>query len=194
MQTQPPDQPGSMVPFLTPITRPTRGAMRIVYFFVRRQFGKVVTPLSVFAVRMPLRFAAVYARISKLDKKLVLPARTAHLIREQVASINQCHFCMDIGRLYATAEHPEEAARLDALGQYASSELFAPAERAALDFATELTRDRAVRKETFDALTGYFSEREICDIVWLVASEHLYNLTNIGLNVGSDGLCALRPR
>ena len=31
--------------------------------------------------------------------------------------------------------------------------------------------------------------REICEIVWLVASEHLYNMTNIGLNIHSDMLC-----
>ena len=35
----------------------------------------------------------------------------------------------------------------------------------------------------------YYSEREICEIVWLVASEHLYNMTNIGLNIHSDMLC-----
>ena len=29
------------------------------------------------------------------------------------------------------------------------------------------------------------------DIIWLVA-EHLHNMTNIGLNIGSD-LCELRP-
>jgi hypothetical protein len=31
--------------------------------------------------------------------------------------------------------------------------------------------------------------RAICEIVWLVASEHLYNMTNIGLNIHSDMLC-----
>jgi hypothetical protein len=25
-----------------------------------------------------------------------------------------------------------------------------------------------------------------CDIVWLIASEHIYNITNIGLNIHSD--------
>jgi hypothetical protein len=29
----------------------------------------------------------------------------------------------------------------------------------------------------------------ICEIVWLVASEHLYNMANIGLNIHSDMLC-----
>jgi hypothetical protein len=38
---------------------------------------------------------------------------------------------------------------------------------------------------------AFWSGREICDIVWLVASEHLNNMTNIGLGIGSDGLCEL---
>lgn len=30
-----------------------------------------------------------------------------------------------------------------------------------------------------------------CEIVGLVASEHLYNMTNIGLNIHSDMLCQI---
>lgn len=29
----------------------------------------------------------------------------------------------------------------------------------------------------------------ICEIVWLIASEHFYNITNLGLNIHSDMLC-----
>mgnify|MGYP003580615269 CR=1 FL=1 len=29
----------------------------------------------------------------------------------------------------------------------------------------------------------------ICEIAWLVSNEHLYNMTNIGLNIHSDMLC-----
>jgi hypothetical protein len=46
-----------------------------------------------------------------------------------------------------------------------------------------------VSPDTFARLARHFSEREICDIVWLVASEHLANMTNRGLNIESDG-CA----
>ena len=59
--------------------------------------------------------------------------------------------------------------------------------------------DRAVRGGvyrsvvTVERLKPYYSEREICEIVWLVATEHLYNVSNIGLNIGSDGLCDVRP-
>jgi len=31
-------------------------------------------------------------------------------------------------------------------------------------------------------------ERGICEIVWLIASEHHFNLTNIGLNIHADML------
>jgi alkylhydroperoxidase family enzyme len=101
---------------------------------------------------------------------------------------------MDAARWYATKDSPEDAPRFDALSEYGTSPLFSEAERAALDYATELTRTKEVDPETFARLARHFSEREICDIVWVVASEHLYNMTNIGLIIGSDGLCEIPVR
>jgi alkylhydroperoxidase family enzyme len=63
---------------------------------------------------------------------------------------------------------PMRQARFDAMPQYRTSPLFTDAERAALDHATELTTDKQVRRSTVDRLARYYSEREICDIVWLV--------------------------
>ncbi|HWN24056.1 MAG TPA: hypothetical protein VNN16_03030, partial [Candidatus Sulfotelmatobacter sp.] len=80
-------------------------------------------------------------------------------------------------------------AKFDALEQYSISSLFTAAERAALDYVTELTKNKKVNPDTFTRLSRHYSEREICEIVWLVASEHLYNITNIGLNIHSDMLC-----
>jgi len=57
------------------------------------------------------------------------------------------------------------------------------------DYATELTRNKKVNPETFARMSRYYSEREICEIVWLVGSEHVYNMTNIGLSIHSDMLC-----
>ena len=86
-------------------------------------------------------------------------------------------------------------AKFDALDQYSTSPLFTPAERAALDYVTELTKNKKVSPDS-SRMSGHYSEREICEIVWLVASEHLYNMTNIGLNIHSDMLCDItkRPR
>jgi len=43
-------------------------------------------------------------------------------------------------------------------------------------------------------MARHYSEREICEIVWLVASEHLYNMTNLGLNIHSDMLCDISKK
>ena len=183
-----------MTTYLPPIEKPRGLVLKMAYFFTRRQFGKVATPIAVFSARMPAGFLTFYGKVSRLDSKLRLPARTAVAIREQVATINTCLFCMDATRWYATRRSAQDAARLDALPQYRTSPLFTEAERAALDYATELTRDNKVSPGTFARLTEHYTEREICDIVWLVASEHLYNMTNVGLNIGSDGLCELSSR
>jgi alkylhydroperoxidase family enzyme len=178
-----------MATYLPPVEKPRGLPLKVLYFFMRRKFGRVMTPIAVFSARMPLGFLSFYGKVSKLDKKLKLPSQTAMLIRERVASTNLCLFCMDATRWYATQASADNVARLDALEQYRTSPLFTDAERAALDYATELTKEKKVNPDTFARLSEHYSEREICDIVWLVASEHLYNLSNIGLNIGSDGLC-----
>jgi alkylhydroperoxidase family enzyme len=162
--------------------------MKLAYYFTRQQFGKVLTPVKVHSARLPAAFGLFYAKVAKLDKKLTLPPETLLLIREQVARINVCFFCMDIGRSFTIKASMNEA-KFDALEQYSTSHLFTDAERAALDYVTELTKDKKINPDTFTRLSRYYSERAICEIIWLVASEHLYNLTNIGLNIHSDMLC-----
>ena len=174
--------------FLPPIEKPKGLVMKLAYFFTRRQFGKVLTPLKVHSARLPPAFGLFYSKISKLDKKLLLSPEMVMLIREQVARINVCFFCIDIGRSFTMKASMNEA-KFDALEQYSMSPLFTDAERAALDYVTELTKYKKVNPNTFARMSGHYSAREICEIVWLVASEHLYNMTNIGLNIHSDMLC-----
>jgi alkylhydroperoxidase family enzyme len=177
-------------PFLTPIDKPRGLMLRLIYRMSRKQFGKVMTPLKVFVARMPLAFGKFVGKIGQLDKKLVLPQETVMLVRTQVARINVCLFCIDIGRWF-TIQSSMNQAKFDAIGDYSTSPLFSEKERAALDYVTELTRDKKIEPATFARLASCYSEREICDILWIAASEHVYNITNIGLNIHSDLLCDL---
>jgi alkylhydroperoxidase family enzyme len=174
--------------FLPPIEKPDGLIMKLAYYFTRRQFGKVLTPLKVHSARLPPAFGLFYSKVSKLDQKLTLPPEMILLIRHQVVRINICLFCIDIARSLTIKASMNEA-KFDALEQYTTSPLFTDAERAALDYVTELTKEKKVDPDTFARMSGHYSEREICEIVWLVASEHLYNMTNIGLNIHSDMLC-----
>jgi alkylhydroperoxidase family enzyme len=182
-----------MNPFLIPIEQPKGLMKKVAYFFTRKQFGKVLTPLKVHSARLPTAFGLFYAKVGQLDKKLTLPLEMILLVRERVAQINICSFCMDIGRSFVIKASMNEA-KFDALDQYRTSTLFSDAERAALDYVTELTRKKEVNPDTFARMARYYSEREICEIVWLVASEHLYNMTNIGLNIHSDMLFDLSKK
>jgi alkylhydroperoxidase family enzyme len=180
-------------PFLAPVEKPKSLIMRLVFFFTRRKFGKVMGPLTVFAARMPSSFGMFYGKVPTLDKKLQVPKDLMLLLRGRVSSINGCLFCFDAAHAFAL-EDPRTEKRFDALSEYRSSSLFTEAERSALDYVTELTQSKAVSRDTFANLSSHYADREICDIVWIVASEHLYNLTNIGLNIGSDGMCDIVRR
>src|SRR5258706_10273706 len=132
--------------FLAPIEKPQGLIMKVAYYFTRRQFGKVLTPLKVHSARLPSAFGLFYAKIGKLDKKLKLPPETVLLIREQVARLNVCSFCMDIGRSFTIKASMNEA-KFDALEQYTTSPLFTDAERAALDYVTDLTKDKRLTRK-----------------------------------------------
>ncbi|WP_343636251.1 hypothetical protein [Fluviicola sp.] len=180
-------------PFLLPIEKPKSLLWKLVYFMTRKRFGKVITPLKVSAVRMPVAFGSFSGKIAQLDKKLQLPAETVMLIREQVAHINVCEFCMDIGRAQTIVSSMNQR-KFDELADYKSSLLFSDKERVMLDFVTMLAQERKMEKDLFDKLATHYSEREICEIVWIVSSEFYYNIGNIGLNIHSDMLCDIAKK
>src|SRR5579872_3215550 len=169
-------------PFLAPIEEPKDVEMKQAYDFYLKTFGKVITPVKVFSARLPVAFSKFSGMISQLDQQLELPAETALLVRERVAQLNVCLFCMDIGRANVIRQSMSEA-KFDALNDYATSPLFTEGEKAMLDYVTELTRDKKADPKVFARMGKHYSERQICEIVYLVASEHVYNMTNIGLNI-----------
>jgi alkylhydroperoxidase family enzyme len=139
---------------------------------------------------MPPAFGMYFAKIEQLDKKLKIPLATNLLIRHQVARLNNCSFCVDQQR-WGLVKWSIDPAKFDALDQFRTSRLFTDAERAALEYATELTKEKKVKPETFDRLAKHFSEEGVCEILWFVATEHLLNITNLGLNIPSDELYEL---
>ena len=136
--------------------------MKLAYYFTRRQFGKVLTPLKVHSARLPPAFGLFYAKIDKLDKKLLLPRETVLLIRHQVARINICLFCIDIARSFTIKASMNEA-KFDALEQYRTSPLFTDVERAALDYVTELTTDKKVNPDICPPVSPLFRARDLRD-------------------------------
>jgi alkylhydroperoxidase family enzyme len=182
------------MPHLAPIDKPKGLMLKLLYRILGRQFGKAPGWLTVFSARMPLAYTSWMGKVYKLTKKLQIPSDTAALVRARVDALNMCTWCMGAGRWYAINKAPHTLAKLDAVAEYRTSPLFDDKERAALDFATELTQDKHVSPDTFETLSRYYSEREICEINWLVSTNHLFNINNLGLGIGSDQLCEVNRR
>jgi hypothetical protein len=189
-----PLEPLGSAPYLAPIEKPKSLMLKLLYRLMSRQFGTTPSWLKIFGARMPLAFLSWGGKPYRLAKKLQLSHDTETLLRARVSGINLCTWCMDAERWFVTTKTPHLLPKLDAIGEYRTSPLFDDKERAALAFATELTETKHVSPETFAHLQRHYSEREICEIDWIVATEHLSNISNLGLGIGSDGLCELGRR
>ncbi len=184
------DQTLNEAPLLLPIEDPEDPMLRQIFATQLQHLGKVLTPSKVHSARLPPSFAKFYGMVSELDRELKLSEETVALVRSRVAQINVCEFCMDAERAHWIQASMNQA-KFDDLNEYRSSSLFTDAEKAMLDYVSEVTKYKKVGRATFDRMAKFYSEREICEIVYLVASEHMFNITNKALNIQSDMICDL---
>lgn len=177
---------------LKPIERPSF-VMKLAYLFSKIKFGKVLSPLKIVYVRLPLSFSLFSNKISQLERKMKIKREMALLIRHYVAQINTCSFCMDIGIALAIKDN-KESEKFYHLDEFMTSSLYSEADKAALLFAGELTTEKKISDATFARARQYFSDRELIEIAWLVSTEHYYNLMNIAFDIHSDNLCQVGKR
>lgn len=181
----------SDIPFLKPIEKPKGALMRIIYLYSKWKFGKILTPVKVSTARLPFAFALFMSKPYELDKKLTLPEDLIILIRHLVACLNICNFCIDIGR-YQAMKKMKNIYKMENIENFQADPMFTIEERSALTYAKEITLYKRVNQSTFDNLAHYYNDREICEISYVVSTEHLVNISNISLNIHSDMLCKVK--
>ena len=114
---------------IQPIESPRNPLLRLMYWAMKRQFGKAITPAKVIFTRLPRAIAAQLGIYYGLAGKDGISMALKLLLQSHVATINGCSFCVDIGRAMATYEGLTFE-KLDAVASYRTSPLFTPAERA----------------------------------------------------------------
>lgn len=76
--------------------------------------------------------------------------------------------------------------------QWRDSDLFRPAERAALDYADAMTRyDRGVDDAVFSRLKEFFIDDAIVELTALIAFQNLSSKFNSALAVPAQGFCVV---
>jgi alkylhydroperoxidase family enzyme len=172
---------------LPPIEKPRGLVMRIAYWMMRRELGKVPSALKVMYARSPKLAMLGYRIRQVVDQGLELDHELALLIEVQSAMLNGCSFCGDLVKAMAVRQRIGME-KFDALLDHATHPVFSERERAALTWCAEITRTRDGSDAAFAQLQKHFSEREIIEITWLNALGNYYNLMAIPLRVESDGL------
>ena len=169
--------------------------MKIAYWFSRRQFGKVMTPLKViYARKFPLlQFAMKIAKFEEKQNSLAPDLRL--LIKTAAATENGCTFCQDIALAQAVRGKNGTEKFVALVGGAAENQtVFTEKERAVLNVIWQYAAERKVSDENFAELKKHFSEEQIIEILALNAFEQFYNALTIPLVIKSDGLQKLSEK
>jgi AhpD family alkylhydroperoxidase len=178
---------------LQAVEKPSGMLMRIAYWFTRRKFGKVITPLKVITARVPKSMRASYEIAKMMETGFSLDQGLQFLLHAHISQVNQCQFCVDISQAFVV-QQGGSLEKLKKLLYYRTDPAFTPAERAALAYVEEVSLTKTASDSTFDELRRHFSDAQIAEITMLNAFENYYNLMNRPLGIESDGLCALAER
>ena len=112
----------------------------------------------------------VYLRESGFDKGLL------HMVKLRASQINGCAYCIDMHWKDARAGGESEQ-RLYGLDAWREASYYTDRERAALEWTEALTNvtDGHVPDSVYDTVRGHFSDKELVDLTWAVASINAWN-------------------
>ena len=98
------------------------------------------------------------------------------LVRARASQINGCAYCVDMHSGDALAAGESER-RVFALPVWRETPFFTARERAALELTESITRlaDRPVPDDVFERAAAEFSERELAELIWLIAVINTWN-------------------
>jgi alkylhydroperoxidase family enzyme len=170
--------------------------VRLVYRLSRRQLGRDVDPVAVYAhaPRLLIGYGMLEQATAKQHR---VPERLKVLAETKAAAIVNCEFCCDIASSIASESGVSEQ-QLLALPHYRDSEHFSELERLVLDYATAVSRTPTnVTDELFAVLREHFDERQMVELTNVIALENMrarfnsaFDMTPAGF---SEGMVCVAP-
>lgn len=129
----------------------------------------------------PNALHAMFA-LEKHLKSSTIEEKLLHLIKLRASQINGCAYCIDMHSIDARAVGDTEQ-RLYALNAWRETPFFTPRERAALEWTEALTlvSQNHAPDELFDEVRKEFSENELVDLTYAIATINAWNRLAIAL-------------
>jgi AhpD family alkylhydroperoxidase len=111
-----------------------------------------------------------YLHDSGLDQRLL------HMVKLRASQINGCAYCIDMHWKDARATGESEQ-RLYGLDAWREAPYYNDRERAALEWTEAMTNitDGHVPDAVYEAVRNHFSQKELVDLSWAVASINAWN-------------------
>lgn len=105
------------------------------------------------------------------------------LIKIRVSQLNGCAYCLNM-HTRDTLELGETTQRIFLLNAWGETNLFTPKEKAVLSFVEKVTliSDFHLDEDTYEALSVFFSDKEIVDIVLTTTQINTWNRLNVVFN------------
>ncbi len=164
--------------------------VRLLFWLQRRRYGQELEPARLWG-RTPRAFlamAAMYAALNRRSSPLATALRS--LVQVRVSQINWCSFCVDLNSA-TCLENNVSGEKLLALAQFADSDLFDEAEKAALHYAEAMTDSNRHSDPLLVAkLQQHFSDDAIIELTALIAYQNMSSKFNAALGVPAQGFCA----
>jgi AhpD family alkylhydroperoxidase len=132
------------------------------------------TPEVFESMKAAAKAARVAAYEAGLDRILI------ELVNLRVSQMNQCAYCLDVHTRTALKEG-ESPQRLGVLAAWRDTEVFTPAERAALALAEATTdlSDPAAQDAAYEAARESFDDDQLAALVWVAIAINAFNRVSI---------------
>lgn len=169
-----------------PLEHPDTIFSRAVRWWSKRQFGAVIEPgLALLHNRRVLismgRFEASVERWTALDRTL------KDLATAVVSSQIGCSWCIDFG-YYLSRSRGIEAAKLERLGDWRSSDVYSVLERRVIEYAEAMTATPpAVTDEMVATLRQDLTDEQLVELTVMISLENMRSRINSGLGLTSQG-------
>jgi AhpD family alkylhydroperoxidase len=161
--------------------------VRLLFRIQRRIFGRILDSSWLWA-RSPWVFAAFALFYGALERRSSpLPPVRRSLVMVRVSQINRCAFCVDINSATLAQRGVSEDTVL-AVAEWRHSDLFAPDERLALEYA-EATSLNKVDDDLRLRLKERWDDDTIVELTGLIAYQNLSAKFNSALDVPAQGFC-----
>ena len=135
---------------------------------------------------------ATYQALLALEASLKLDNPLKDLIKIRVSQINGCVFCVDM-HVKEAKLHGERELRLYHLPVWRESALFSEKERAALQWAENLTRisKQGIRDADYAAVRTHFDEEELVALTHVINTINVWNRLNVAFATPAGSMDSL---